>query len=161
MAIAAQGAHAALGGSAGADKVNDAINHHRRSKAAWGRHRSLERPTVGAWVVAINVIGESIEDVKLPESVEDAAAEKSKIAASSLRQWLKEKEKYYLSRKLEDLGGNISLTAQSCRIGVRTLSRKMRTYGLDKRIFKEKPLGEKPAAPPRERTVPVPKSGPA
>ena len=105
--------------------------------------------------------GRVIEDVKLPESVEDAAAEKSKIAASSLRQWLKEKEKYYLSRKLEDLGGNISLTAQSCRIGVRTLSRKMRTYGLDKRIFKEKPLGEKPAAPPRERTVPAPKSGPA
>lgn len=110
--------------------------------------------------------GRVIEDVKLPESVEDASAEKSKIAASSLRQWLREKEKYYLSQKLEDLGGNISLTAQSCRIGVRTLSRKMRTYGLDKRVFKEKPfgeksLGEKPAAPPRERTVPAPKSGPA
>jgi len=73
--------------------------------------------------------GRVIEDVKLPESVEDTAAEKSKIAASSLRQWLREKEKYYLSRKLEDLGGNISLTAKSCRIGVRTLSRKMRTYG--------------------------------
>jgi len=105
--------------------------------------------------------GRVIEDVKLPESVEDTAAEKSKIAASSLRQWLREKEKYYLSRKLEDLGGNISLTAKSCRIGVRTLSRKMRTYGLDKKIFKEKPLGEKPAAPPRERTAPAPKSSPA
>ena len=105
--------------------------------------------------------GRVIEDVKLPESLEDTAAEKNKIAASSLRQWLKEKEKYYLSQKLEDLGGNISLTAKSCRIGVRTLSRKMRTYGLDKRIFKEKPLGEKPAAPPRERTLPAPKSGPA
>jgi DNA-binding NtrC family response regulator len=105
--------------------------------------------------------GRVIEDVKLPESVEDTAAEKSKIAASSLRQWLREKEKYYLSRKLEDLGGNISLTAKSCRIGVRTLSRKMRTYGLDKKIFTEKPLGEKPAAPPRERTAPAPKSGPA
>jgi DNA-binding NtrC family response regulator len=105
--------------------------------------------------------GRVIEDIKLPENLEDAAAEKSNIAASSLRQWLREKEKYYLSRKLEDLGGNISLTAKSCRIGVRTLSRKMRTYGLDKRIFKEKPLAEKPAAPPRERTVPAPKSGPA
>jgi len=105
--------------------------------------------------------GRVIEDVKLPESVEDGAAEKSKIAASSLRQWLREKEKYYLSRKREDLGGNISLTAKSCRIGVRTLSRKMRTYGLDKKIFKEKPLGEKPAAPPRERTAPAPKSSPA
>ena len=105
--------------------------------------------------------GRVIEDVKLPESLEDGALEQSKIAASSLRQWLREKEKYYLARKLEDLGGNISLTAKSCRIGVRTLSRKMRTYGLDKKIFKEKPLAEKPTAPPRERTAPAPKSGPA
>jgi DNA-binding NtrC family response regulator len=105
--------------------------------------------------------GRVIEDVKLPESLEDGASEQSKIAASSLRQWLREKEKYYLARKLEDLGGNISLTAKSCRIGVRTLSRKMRTYGLDKKIFKEKPLAEKPTAPPRERTAPAPKSGPA
>jgi two-component system response regulator HydG len=105
--------------------------------------------------------GRVIEEVKLPETLEDVVSEQSKIAASSLRQWLREKEKYYLARKLEDLGGNIGLTAKSCRIGVRTLSRKMRTYGLDKKIFKEKPLGERPSAPPRERTAPAAKSGPA
>jgi hypothetical protein len=32
----------------------------------------------------------------------------------------------------------VGLTAKSCRIGVRTLSRKMRTYGLDKKLFKQK-----------------------
>jgi DNA-binding NtrC family response regulator len=109
--------------------------------------------------------GRIIEDVKLPEGLDDAAAEKSKIASSSLRQWLREKEKYYLSRKLEDLGGNIGLTAKSCRIGVRTLSRKMRFYGLDKKIYKdldkkiykERTFGQKPAAPPHERAVLSPK----
>jgi DNA-binding NtrC family response regulator len=103
--------------------------------------------------------GRVIEDVKLPEILDDAAAEKKRIASSSLRQWLREKEKYYLARKLEDLGGNIALTAKSCRIGVRTLSRKMRTYGLDKKIYKEKTLGPKQAAPPRERVASTPKSG--
>jgi len=109
--------------------------------------------------------GRIIEDVKLPEGLDDAAAEKSRIASSSLRQWLREKEKYYLSRKLEDLGGNIGLTAKSCRIGVRTLSRKMRFYGLDKKIYKdldkkiykERTFGQKTAAPPHERAVLSPK----
>jgi hypothetical protein len=32
------------------------------------------------------------------------------------------------------------MTAKSCGIGVRTLSRKMRLYGLDRRIFKKKPI---------------------
>jgi DNA-binding NtrC family response regulator len=137
-----------------ADKVLGQLMHY-----PWpGNVRELHNVLECAILLAP---GRVIEDVKLPETLEDADSEQSKIAASSLRQWLREKEKYYLSRKLEDLGGNISLTAKSCRIGVRTLSRKMRTYGLDKRIFKEKPLREKPTAPPRERTAPAPKSGPA
>ena len=101
--------------------------------------------------------GRIIEDVKLPQNLDDAAAENSKIASSSLRQWLREKEKYYLSRKLEDLGGNIGLTAKSCRIGVRTLSRKMRVYGLDKKIYKEKTSAQKQTAPARDCAVLVPK----
>ena len=55
-----------------------------------------------------------------------------------LKQWLVEKEKQYLAQKLNDLGGNVGLTAKSCRIGVRTLSRKMHQYGLDKAVFKQK-----------------------
>ena len=50
---------------------------------------------------------------------------------------VREKEKVYLSQKLEDLGGNVGLTAKKCRIGVRTLSRKIQLHGLDKKIFKE------------------------
>ena len=137
-----------------ADKVLDQLMRY-----SWpGNVRELHNILECAILLAP---GRVIQEVKLPETFEDAASEQSKLAASSLRQWLREKEKYYLARKLEDLGGNISLTAKSCQIGVRTLSRKMRTYGLDKKIFKEKPLGEKPATPPRERTTPAPKSGPA
>jgi DNA-binding NtrC family response regulator len=91
--------------------------------------------------------GRIIEEVKLPQAAADSYREKSQTASSSLRQWLREKEKLYLAQKLEDLDGNIGLTAKSCRIGVRTLSRKMRIYGLDKKIFKEKALTVKPMAP--------------
>ena len=82
--------------------------------------------------------GRIIEDVRLPDSPFDLFQERSEIAASkSLRQWLREKEKFYIAQKLEDLDGNVGLTAKMCRIGVRTLSRKMRTYRLDKKLFKE------------------------
>jgi DNA-binding NtrC family response regulator len=83
-------------------------------------------------------VGRIIEDVKLPENAPNHDWEKSEIVSSaSLRLWLREKEKVYLSQKLEDHGGNVRMTAKSCRIGVRTLSRKMRFHGLDKKIFKE------------------------
>ena len=82
--------------------------------------------------------GRIIEDVALPESTADGKRENEPIDSSaSLRQWLRQKEKLYLSRQLEYFGGNVGLTARKCRIGVRTLSRKMRIYGLDKKLFKE------------------------
>jgi Nif-specific regulatory protein len=73
----------------------------------------------------------------------DVAHENSLPASESdlfkpLKQWLVEKEKQYIAQKLNDLGGNVGLTAKSCRIGVRTLSRKMQQYGLDKAVFKQK-----------------------
>jgi DNA-binding NtrC family response regulator len=81
--------------------------------------------------------GRIIEDAKLPEMSHDRDREKNEIVSSaSLRKWMREKEKVYLAQKLEDHGGNVGLTAKSCRIGVRTLSRKMRLHGLDKKIFK-------------------------
>jgi two-component system response regulator HydG len=52
-----------------------------------------------------------------------------------LHQWVQEQEKQYLIRKLSLFGGRIDLTAKSCRVGVRTLSRKMHFYGIDKTRF--------------------------
>jgi DNA-binding NtrC family response regulator len=83
--------------------------------------------------------GRTIEEIDLPDVSLDVHQSKKGIALSApLNQWLQEKEKQYLAQKLDDFGGNVGLTAKSCRIGVRTLSRKMRTYGLDKKLFKQK-----------------------
>jgi DNA-binding NtrC family response regulator len=91
--------------------------------------------------------------VKLPQIEPKIALEKSKIASATLRQWLREKERDYLAQKLADLGGNVGLTAKMCRIGVRTLSRKMRLYGLDKNRFKDVIVSNEPLGPNGDRSV--------
>jgi DNA-binding NtrC family response regulator len=83
--------------------------------------------------------GHTIHHVDLPGIPNDSALRVSESDVSiPLKQWLIEKEKQYLAQKLNDLGGNVGLTAKSCRIGTRTLSRKMHQYGLDKAVFKQK-----------------------
>jgi transcriptional regulator with PAS, ATPase and Fis domain len=108
----------------------------RLMEHSWpGNIRELQNVLECALLLAVGPI---IEDVKLPDVTNDRDREKNEIVSSaSLRQWLRSKEKAYLAKKLEDLGGNVALTAKSCRIGVRTLTRKMRFHGLDKKIFKE------------------------
>jgi DNA-binding NtrC family response regulator len=63
-----------------------------------------------------------------------------------LLQWVKDREKEYLIRKLEAFKGRIDLTAKSCGVDVRTIHRKMRIHGLDKRDFAGrspiKPIGQ-------------------
>ena len=93
--------------------------------------------------------GRTIEHVDLPEvSFETHPSQGGNAFNAPLNQWLQEKEKEYLSQKLDDFGGNVRLTARSCRIGVRTLSRKMRAYGIDKKVFKQKSDAAK-AIPPK------------
>jgi hypothetical protein len=65
-----------------------------------------------------------------------------------LGDWLKEQEKHYLAQKLSVFQGNIAVTARSCGIGVRTLSRKMRQYELDKNSFKQKDAATERLADP-------------
>ena len=84
--------------------------------------------------------GDTINHVHLPDRTDDIPQAYEHSISVPLRQWLVEKEKQYLAQKLNDLGGNVGLTAKSCRIGVRTLSRKMHQYGLDKAVFKQKSL---------------------
>lgn len=52
-----------------------------------------------------------------------------------LPEWIKQQEKLYLQGKLEAAGGRIDLTARSCGVDVRTIHRKMKLYGLDKKLF--------------------------
>ncbi|HEU4343052.1 MAG TPA: sigma-54 dependent transcriptional regulator [Candidatus Binatia bacterium] len=53
----------------------------------------------------------------------------------SLRRWMQQQEKAYLARKLEAFGGKVGLTAKSCGIDVKSLYRKMRLLGLDKKSY--------------------------
>jgi transcriptional regulator with PAS, ATPase and Fis domain len=82
---------------------------------------------------------EVIREVSLPKTRSHDRWEAEKATKDvPLHQWIREQEKQYLIRKLSLFGGRIELTAKSCSMGVRTLSRKMRSYGLDKRQFERK-----------------------
>ncbi|MCA1660527.1 MAG: sigma-54 dependent transcriptional regulator [Verrucomicrobiaceae bacterium] len=96
--------------------------------------------------------GRTIEQVDLPDVGFEVHQSKGGNAFSApLNQWLQEKEKEYLAQKLDDFGGNVGLTAKSCRIGVRTLSRKMRAYGLDKN-YSNRPTMPQNFLRPRQTT---------
>ena len=83
--------------------------------------------------------GTTIKEVELPAT--ELCREfnwDNKTSNLTLREWLQEQEKTYLARKLESFEGKVSLTAKSCGIGVRSLSRKMTLLGLDKKTFRNK-----------------------
>jgi len=82
---------------------------------------------------------EAIREVSLPKLRSDNQREAEKVIQDiPLRQWIREQERQYLIHKLSLFAGRIDLTARSCSMGVRTLSRKMRHYGLDKGQFERK-----------------------
>ena len=91
--------------------------------------------------------GTVIEEVELSET--ELSLDFKKTPHLTLRAWLQEQEKAYLVRQLEHFGGKISLTAKSCGIGVRSLSRKMSLLGIDKKSFQVKSAN---AASPKERS---------
>lgn len=81
--------------------------------------------------------GRVIEQVDLPEtSLVVREDNKREAPTLPLREWLNEQEKQYLIHQLESCGGRISLAAQICGVDVKTLYRKMRQHGLNKRAFR-------------------------
>jgi DNA-binding NtrC family response regulator len=86
-----------------------------------------------------------IREARLPKQRADNGWETETRAENTpLFKWIKDQEKQYLVRKLSMCGGRIDLTARSCHVGVRTLARKMRSHGLDKRQFES--AAAKPAS---------------
>jgi len=82
--------------------------------------------------------GRTIEKVDLPDAASPAPTDGKGISPNlPLRQWLREQEKQYLLSLLESFGGRIGPTARSCGVDVKTLYRKMRQHGLDKRTFQQ------------------------
>ncbi|MBI3304174.1 MAG: sigma-54-dependent Fis family transcriptional regulator [Deltaproteobacteria bacterium] len=81
--------------------------------------------------------GRMIERVDLPETGLVVRGENKRISPTlPLREWLNEQEKQYLIQQLESCGGKISVAARSCGVDVKTLYRKMRQHGLNKRVFR-------------------------
>jgi DNA-binding NtrC family response regulator len=81
--------------------------------------------------------GREITEVSLPSTL----AHPQTVNAPDvlpLDEWMRQQEKRYLSEQLESFGGNVSLTARICGIGLRTLSRKLQLHGLDHREFRKK-----------------------
>ena len=135
--------------------VHDFIQHHPTAAAKrihglsphamavlmdyrWpGNIRELQNALERAIVLAAGSIIETEDLPGLDEDAAEAGDDEQAISVSgSLRHWLREQEKKYLLDKLAASGGNVALTAKMCRIGVRTLSRKIRMHGLDSRNIK-------------------------
>jgi DNA-binding NtrC family response regulator len=83
-----------------------------------------------------------VENVELPDASLDAEARgkittpKVPIAEEApLDEWVQGQEREYIIRRLKAFRGRIGPTAKSCGVDVRTLYRKMRLYGLDKKDF--------------------------
>ena len=88
--------------------------------------------------------GRVIEKVDLPQPAWEN--QPPNFATTTLARWLDEKEKQFIAQKLEDCHGNISVTARSCGIGLRSLHRKMQKYGLNKKSFRQKSRDPKETA---------------
>jgi DNA-binding NtrC family response regulator len=140
--------------------VQDFIRHHRLAaekqitnispramsqlvRYHWpGNVRELQNVLEKAMVLAKGRTIESVDvgDLELPLM---PAAECSPWELP-LPVWIKEQEKNYLIAKLNECGGRIDLTATKSGIDVRSLHRKMRFHGLDKRTYhKSLPKAEK------------------
>jgi DNA-binding NtrC family response regulator len=95
-----------------------------------------------------------IESVELPDTPLGAEEERQKATSiegpvleeAPLEEWVKEQERQYIIRRLKAYRGRVGLAAKSCGVGVRTIRRKMRLYGIDKRDFTTTAA---PSSPPK------------
>ena len=100
-----------------------------------GNIRELQNALERAIALATDSV---IKNVNLPKRV-SRVQEGQNIATPdlSLSQWMEAQEKQYLIEQLKVFGGRVGLTAKACKIGERTLSRKIRFYGLDKKVLRQ------------------------
>jgi DNA-binding NtrC family response regulator len=136
--------------------VHDFLHHHpvavskgisgvspsamsRLAQHSWpGNIRELQNVLERAIVTTDDRV---IDQVDLPESASQAPSAQKEITLElPLREWLQEQEKQYLAEQLRAFGGRIGPTAKHSGMDVKTLYRKMRVYGLDKRDFRRNSL---------------------
>jgi two-component system NtrC family response regulator len=109
-----------------------------------GNIRELQNVLEKAVVLCASTI---MEKVDLPDAVPQLPRSAEKLPTSiPFSQWIKEQEKKYLVEQLAAFQGRVEQTAASSGMCVRTLFRKMRQYGLDKKQFRL-PSAEEPLPP--------------
>ena len=134
--------------------VHDFLHHHplavSKSITGTSQHsltRLMQYPWPGNIRELQNVLERAIvmtsrrviENIELPDSTPLPASEERAVSLDlSLRDWLREQEKQYLARQLKVFSGRIGPTARNSGVDVKTLYRKMREYGLDKKDFQIK-----------------------
>jgi len=157
--------------------VDDFLRHHRVAiqKGITGMSRGpMSRLTQYHWPGNIrelqNILeksivmtaGNVIDKIEMPTLSPEAEDRRAlDPLANTLNDWLMEHEKQYLIQQLGSYQGKIALTAKNSGLGIRTLTRKMRQYGLEKKDFRPKadqdlqPVNEIPSnnqlARPRHR----------
>jgi len=157
--------------------VDDFLRHHRVAiqKGITGMSRGpMSRLTQYHWPGNIrelqNILekfivmttGNVIDRIEMPTLSPEAEDRRAlDPLANTLNDWLMEHEKQYLIQQLGSYQGKIALTAKNSGLGIRTLTRKMRQYGLEKKDFRPKadqdlqPVNEIPSnnqlARPRHR----------
>ncbi len=101
-----------------------------------GNIRELQNILEKSIVMTTETVIEKIEMPTFSPVSEDRRAPDP--LATTLEEWLMEQEKQYLIQQLGSYGGKIALTAKNSGLGIRTLARKMRLYGLQKKDFRQK-----------------------
>lgn len=133
--------------------VQDFLKHHPlavrkniRSLSTSAMSRLLHYPWPGNVRELQNILERAIvlttssvvEKIDLPGAKVPFRTEGAPISTvAPLREWLEEQERQYLTHQLSLSGGKIAITAANCGVDAKTLYRKMRSYGLDRRVFRQ------------------------
>ena len=121
------------------------LMHH-----SWpGNVRELQNVLEKAVVMAVLPVIEKVDLLDEPPPPEKDRA--NKATGVTFAQWIREQEKAYLVKQLEAFHGSIDRAAANSGICVRTLFRKMRLYGLDKKQFR--PQAPEISFPPEASSV--------
>jgi Nif-specific regulatory protein len=112
--------------------MNRLIHYH------WpGNIRELQNVLEKALVLCTQAVIQRIELTGQSSNIPMGASRES--TTPGLTEWLLEQERQYIIQQLKSYNGKIAVTAKSCGLGIRTLSRKMRLYGLRKSDFQKEP----------------------
>jgi DNA-binding NtrC family response regulator len=114
-----------------------------------GNIRELQNVLEKAVVLCTSAI---IEKMDLPDGTSAPGIKENLPVNLPFSEWIKQQEKKYLIEQLQAFRGRLDQTAASSGMCVRTLFRKMRLYGLDKKDFRAAEA-DQPQLPPTGKSA--------